>query len=275
MDISKETLNIAVACPSYRRPRCITSEYIGDVHIYVDPDEAEEYRDANERGVVVPCAAGVQGNLPRVRNYILDTEFGNGADVVVMLDDDVSSLATFRPNSETKFGYERRLLTEADFYEFVRYGSVLCEEWGFGMWGVNYNQDKMLYKHFQPFSTQRSAVGQFLVFVKNDLRFDESLPLKEDYDMCLQQLDRHRGVLVINFVHVNGDFGKLTGGTSVRRNFDAEFEQFKMFKSKWGSDIVRGASKQQGWGHTLDSSKTFIGKYDFSHPIVKSPIKGV
>lgn len=37
-------------------------------------------------------------------------------------------------------------------------------------------------------------------------------PLKEDYDMALQQLRRYRGVLCVNYAYVVGDFGSLKGG---------------------------------------------------------------
>lgn len=272
-------LKIAVACPSYKRPRCRTAEYIPETRIYVHPSEYDAY--VNENGIngeVIACADGIQGNLPRVRNYILDQEFNQGADVVVMMDDDVSHLDWFKPESDEGFGYIQQKITRDEFPNFIAYGTQLCRDWGFGMWGVNYNMDKMLYQHYLPFSTTKSAIGQFMVFIEDDLRFDEDLPLKEDYDMNLQQQNKYRGVLTINFAHVVGDFGKLSGGTAVRRNQKTEFEQFKLFKKKWGSEIVRGTNtrsgiskNKKGEGQVLE----FAAKYDFSHPIVRCPIKGV
>ena len=270
-------VKIAVASPSYRRPKCATARYIPETRIYIDESDEDAYRDANKDcGEIVVCAPGIQGNLPRVRNYILDTEFGNGADVVVMMDDDVQYLGWFKPG-ENGFGYKVSRITHKEFYNFIVYGSQLCEDWGFGMWGVNYNHDHMLYQHFLPFSTLKSAVGQFMVFTKNELRFDENLPLKEDYDMNIQQQNKYRGILTINFAFVNGDFGKLQGGTSVRRNHKAEFEQFKLFKQKWGSDIVRGTNTKSGIVKKdgVGKRKEFQSQYDFSHPIVRVPIDGV
>ena len=113
-----------------------------------------------------------------------------------------------------------------------------------------------------------------MAFVENELRFDEGLPLKEDYDMCLQQIRRYRGVLTVNYAFVEGDFGKLSGGTSIRRNYHNEFEQFKLFKSKWGSGIVRGAATRNP-SSKKDRATLYVDKYDFSHPTVKAPIEGV
>lgn len=268
-------MNIAYASPSYRRPFCITARYIGKTRVYVDPSEYDAYVAANKgHGEIVACAEGVQGNLPRVRNYILDQEFSRGADVVVMMDDDLTSLAQFTPDEETGFGYAIRRIPGDSMDGFIEYGSRLCREWGFGMWGVNYNQDKLLYKHFQPFSTTRCAVGQFMVFVEDSLRFDEELPLKEDYDMALQQMNRYRGVLLLNWVHANADMGNMAGGTSVRRNFEREHEQFLRFRRKWGSGIVTGTSTIRGWGRSTMSG-SYVNKYDFSHPNVRVPIRGI
>lgn len=265
-------MRIAYACPSYRRPVCRTARFCDRVRIYVDPSEAEEYRAANEGyGEVVACAEGVQGNLPRVRNYILDKEFANGADVVVMMDDDVSGIYAWHCNEGNHFGYVKHRVDGGEELDaFVSMHSQLCLDWGFGMWGCNYNQNKALYKQFAPFGTTKGALGQFMVFVRDELRFDESLPLKEDYDMVLQQLKKYRGALCVNYAFAEGDFGNLKGGTAVRRNLQAEREQYALFKRKWGSKIVRGCkSKRQSMG------KDVVGGYDYSHPIVKAPIKGI
>lgn len=275
IDFSKD-IKIAVACPSYKRPFCRTARYVKQTRIYVDPSEYDDYvRENKGCGTVVACADGIQGNLPRVRNYILDKEFEGGADVVVMMDDDVSFIGMYKPDEETKFGYVKKKLSEEEFFDFIVYGSILCQEWGLGMWGVNHNEDSMLYRHYEPFYTLRPSVGQFMVFVKNELRFDERLPLKEDYDMNIQQNNKYRGCLMISFAFVHGDFGKLSGGTAVRRNFERECEQFKLFRNKWGSKIVQGVNTADKHSHDTGERKRFYNKYDFSHPRVKIPIEGI
>lgn len=263
---------IAYACPSYRRPHCPTVDYLPYVSVYIDPSDEEAYRQVMPEANLVICPEGVQGNLPRVRNYILDQEFGNGADIVVMLDDDVKSIVTRRVNEETKFGYEKNLITADMMDGFVCHGSTLCLDADLGMWGVNANSDNMSYMHYQPFNFTKTSCGQFMVFVKDELRFDENLPLKEDFDMCVQQCNRYRGVLVINYAYVEADFGKLGGGTAVRRNTERELEQYLLFRKKWGSKVVRTAKKDSGRGA---KARKVVNTYDFSHPVVRVPIKGV
>lgn len=271
LDFSKE-IKVVYCCPSYKRPFCRTARYIKETNIYIDVSEKEVYEEANKGyGNIVVCDDGIQGNLPRVRNYMLDKEFENGADVVVMMDDDVECLGWFSVDENSNYGYVKHKIKPKDVNDFILYGSVLCEEWGFGMWGCNHTSDPVVYRHCSPFSTHSGCVGQFMVFTKNKLRFDETLPLKEDYDMSIQQNNKYRGVLMFNFAFVKGDFGKLSGGTAIRRNSKRELEQFVLFKKKWGSDIVIGADVKQG--NQRGGNKK--ASYDFSHPNVKIPIKGI
>ena len=86
-------MKIAVCCPSYKRPKVKTQEYIPFCRVYVDAAEAEAYKAENPADAqIVICENGVQGNLCRVRNYILRKEFEAGADAVCIVDDDMSGL---------------------------------------------------------------------------------------------------------------------------------------------------------------------------------------
>lgn len=96
---------------------------------------------------------------------------------------------------------------------------------------------------------------------------------KEALDRLLQQLNKYRGVLRFNWVFVKADMGNMAGGSSVRRNYKRELEQFRKFRQKWGSSIVTGAGKNKGQGKS--SSSGFVGGYDFSHPKINVPIAGV
>ena len=83
-------MKIVICCPSYKRPKVETLDYLPYVRVYVDCKEHEDYKKANpDWADIVSCPEGVQGNLCRVRNYILKTEFDNGADVVLIVDDDL------------------------------------------------------------------------------------------------------------------------------------------------------------------------------------------
>lgn len=71
-------MQISVCCPSYKRPKVETLEYLPFCKVYVDGKEFDEYKKQNPGATIIKCKDGVQGNVARVRNYILDTEFRGG-----------------------------------------------------------------------------------------------------------------------------------------------------------------------------------------------------
>ena len=84
-------MRISVNCPSYKRHKVETLAYLPFCKVWVCETEAEAYRKANPgfEENIIPCKKGIQGNLCRIRNHILDTEFDAGADVVLIIDDDM------------------------------------------------------------------------------------------------------------------------------------------------------------------------------------------
>ena len=260
-------MNISVCCPSYKRPRVKTLDYLPFCKVYVDHKEYEEYVSNNKEGAnIISCPEGIQGNVARIRNYILDTEFTNGADAVVLLDDDLSGVFKFTVASNN-FGYVQEIITAEQFMPWVEKYTRLCSEFGYKLWGVNCNFDKLSYKHYSPFSTLSVVLGPFCCHLKNDIRYDEALPLKEDYDMAIQHLNKYRGILRLNGFHYVCAQSTNKGGCAVMRNQRREKEQFELLQKKWGSQIVREDRSNKG--------KTKKQKRFDYNPIIKVPIKGI
>lgn len=259
-------MNVAVCCPSYKRPKVETLDYIPFCRVYVDGSEYEAYRNSNPNADIVRCEDGVQGNLCRVRNYILDQEFANGADVVCIIDDDMRGLYVWQGG---EFNTMRKQLISADeVLPLLEKYSLLCEEWGYKFWGGNCNLDALSYRAYSPFSTSGYIGGPFQVFLKGgECRYDERLPLKEDYDMTLQQCNKYRGCLRVNFLVYDVKQSEQAGGCATYRNIAREKQQFDLLQHKWGGKIVREDNSNKG--HT---SKT--KGFDYN-PIIKIPIKGI
>ena len=178
-------MNISLNCPSYRRPKVETLSYLPFCKIWVDESEYETYRKTNPGAEIIPCRTGIQGNLCRIRNHIMKTEFENGADVVCIIDDDMKGIYYFE--MENGRPYTKHLLETDDFLMFLEKYSRMAEEIGAKFWGININQDCQNYRHYTPFSTVSYIGGPFQCFLKgNECFYDERLPLKEDYDMTLQ-----------------------------------------------------------------------------------------
>lgn len=261
-------MKISINCPSYKRPKVETLEYLPFVKVWVDNKEYEEYKKQNKgfEKNIISCPDGIQGNLCRIRNYILDTEFENGYDVVLIIDDDMKGIYYF----EEKEGnaYNNEIVEKDEFLGFVEKYSELCDEFGFKFWGLNCNADSLSYRQYSPFSTCAYVGGPFQCFLKNDLRYDERLPLKEDYDMTLQQCNKYRGCLRLNKFHYACKQSKQAGGCATYRNYEREKEQLILLQKKWGKDIVK-------FDKTENTNVKKKRKNIDYNPIIKIPIKGI
>lgn len=260
-------MKISVNAPSYKRPnKVLTLDYLPFCRIWVDCKEYDAYKQSYPQADIISCPEGVQGNVARIRNYILDEEFKRGMDVVCIVDDDLDSIRRY--DSKGGFGYEVEVIKAEDFPWFIEKYTLLAKEWGAKMWGVNLNFDPMAYRHNTPFCTRSVILGPFSCFLKgNRCRYDENLPLKEDYDMSLQQINLERIVLRLNAYHYICKQSENTGGCAAYRNRDREREQLEMLKAKWGGQIVKIDTSNKG-----RSEK--IKRLDYN-PIIKVPIKGV
>lgn len=259
-------MKISICSPSYKRPKVETFEYLSFVKVYVDNKEFDDYIKNNPgfESNIISVPDGIQGNVSRIRNYILDEEFKNGADAVCIIDDDMKGIYHFE--MKDGYAYYQEIVEEKEFYDFLLKGCLLCEEFGFKLWGVNLNKDALNYKHCLPFNTKAVILGPFSVHLKNPLRYDERLPLKEDYDIALQHLSKYRGILRLNKYHYNCKQSKQKGGCATYRNYEREEQQLRLLQKKWGSKIVKIDS----------SSKAKKKKVNIDYnPIIHIPIKGV
>ncbi len=256
-------MKIRVCTPSYKRADKIsTFKYLPFVAAYVDPEETAAYRE-NKGLEVIGCARGIQGNVARVRNFILDSEFKKGAEAVVLVDDDLSGISYWEKN-------QKQDLKSEEFLPFIEKYSIMARDIRAFFWGVNLNQDKQVYRENTPFSTVSPILGPFSVFLKgNDLRYDERLRLKEDYDMSIQQLNRYRVILRVNKYFYVCKQSENTGGCAAQRNLAREVEQLGLLQKKWGSKIVRIDENLRS--HNIKKAKK---KVDYN-PVIRVPIRGI
>lgn len=255
---------ISVNCPSYKRPYVETLEYLPFCKVWVDEGEYDDYVKANPKWAsIVPCKKGIQGNVCRIRNHILRTEFENGADIVVLIDDDMKGVYYWESMTEHRVEPEQ-------FIPFLEKYSLLASEFGAYMWGMNVNIDKQVYREYSPFSTVSYIGSPFMCFLRgNECYFDERFSLKEDYDMTLQQLNRYRVALRVNKYHYNVKQAAQKGGCAAYRNLEREEQQMLMLIKKWGSNIVKWDTTNRS--HNLKRHKKNI---DFN-PVIHPPIRGI
>lgn len=262
-------MKISVNAPSYRRPDDVkTLDYLPFVRVWVDCGEYDAYKANYPDADIVSCPDGVQGNLCRIRNYILDEEFRRGMDVVLIIDDDFTCLRRFDHDGMDGWGYEPHIITADEFLVFIEKYSIIASDFGAKFWGVNCNSDPMAYRHNTPFSTRSYIGGPFQCFLRgNRCRYDENLPLKEDYDMTLQQLNMERVVLRVNAYHYLCKQSEQKGSCAAYRNRQREEEQLEALRHKWGGAIVKVDTTNKG--------KSLKEKRLDYNPIIRVPINGV
>jgi hypothetical protein len=249
---------IGIYAPSYKRAgSAITQKYFSACKYVVTSSEADAYRQAGHNIWEVPD--GAQGNLSRIRNYILNTA---PEPWVLLLDDDLSWIGIWEGN-------KHRRLSPEEAHGFIEHGFELAAEWGVKFWGINVREDKNNFREYTPFSTVSYIGGPFQAHLENPCRYSETIYLKEDYDMTLQVLNRFRSVLRLNFAHYDAKQVEQPGGCAAYRTIQREKEQNQLLQAKWGKKIVRfdsGASK----------AKTRKAQviYDIN-PIITVPIAGV
>ena len=243
--------------PSWRRPTiCTSHRYFKSLRYVVCKSQSQQYID-NGMPVLV-CPDKAQGNVSRVRNWILDQ--AKGEDLCIV-DDDIKHLGVWNGNVH-------RDLDGDEAEEFIEHGFELARQFKVKMWGVNLLPDKGAFREYTPFSLTNVVLGPLGGFLDMDCRYDENLPLKEDYDLCLQVLNKYRKILRINHAHYVCEQHTNLGGCAEYRTMDAEKDQFLELEKKWGSKIVRrdtGESKTQ---------RKRQAAYDIN-PVIKIPIKGV
>lgn len=261
-------MEIRVCSPSYRRPKGMnTPKYIPFVRVFVGYEEYEEYTHNNHGLTIIKCDKGVQGNLSRVRNFILRHEFNDGADVVCMVDDDMKGIYCWEADS----GVQGRLLKANEILCFIEKYSIMAKDIGAYHWGVNLNSDIQVYREMAPFSTlSHVATGPFGCFLKgNNCWYDERFCIKEDYDMALQQLNKNRILLRINKFYYNVKQGKQVGGCAVQRNFEEEKREMALLQKKWGKKIVKWDVSDRS--HGVKKVKKHIDR----NPVIRVPIRGI
>jgi len=245
-----------IYAPSFKRANGVkTHKIIPEVIYCVHEFEAEEYKKLGYNIQVMPDS--VKGNIARVRNYILENYTKQKC---LIIDDDIEAIKRWN----LKDGKPKQEKIE-NIHEWIEQCFNMAEESQARLWGVNILGDKGSYREYSPISFTNTVSASFMGFLNNQLRFDERLPLKDDYDYCLQNLDRYRKILRFNYAClVKKDHGNL-GGCADYRTMSREKDQLNLLQKKWGKKIVKIDTTQRG-----KKTKNFD-----LNPIIKAPIKGI
>ena len=235
--------------PTYGRAgKMLTHKLLPEAFIVCPESQLEEYKIHYPDMKFFPCPDEVEGNMAKKRNWIKDNA---RKDWFIMVDDDIQYFQYIENGKQLKLDYDHILEL---FYNCF----VMCEEIGTVLWGINLQTDPKFYREFSPFSCLSVVLGPFTGHIKNSLRYDETLPTKEDYDYSLQVLQKYHKILRFNkYAYMAGHINNAVGGSTSFRRLKLEEEQNALLQKKWGKKVVKYDMKKD-----ID-------------PVVKIPLKGI
>ena len=166
------------------------------------------------------------------------------------MDDDALSFHVFEK------GKMRTFIDPDHIHEVVQNQFEVCDGWGLKVWGFALAADYKFYREYTPYSTQGVIGANILGVIKNPLRFDERLKVKEDYDYSMQHIAKYGGDL--RFMKYGIDVVHLTnqGGCVSYRTKETETDAYNILLKKWGRKVVK-----------LQNNKNFVK--------MRSPRKGI
>ncbi len=205
-----------VAIPSRGRPGLVKSQaVVPSARVYVPESEVEAYERMGTRNVVaVPDR--VRG-ITATRNWILDHATHPR---VVMVDDDVTQQGWARANPHT---WTHLRLKEPEWLAEWSRLFDLAADLRFRIWGVGTMAEVRAVYPYRPLLFRSYVTASCMGMCADaDLRFDESFPVKEDYELTLRCIRDDGGVLAARYLYWVNDHWTKSGGCREYRTQEME-----------------------------------------------------
>jgi hypothetical protein len=244
-----------VLISSYKRAgKVITHNLFNKCLIVIPKSQEKDYKKYYDKEKLLTIPDDKDGNLPKKRNYLLDKFKGEN---LLLLDDDIRVIGYWEGN-------KRYDMNRVELDIMIENGFNMARELGTVFWGINCQFDKKFYKECTPFSLLSYIGGPFQAIVNTDkdIRYDEVIYLKEDYDLTLQVILKYRKVLRFNKYHYKASHVNMAGGCASYRTYKKEMGHNEMLQRKWGSKVITIERKTQNDNRTIN-------------PILRVPLKGI
>ena len=173
------------------------------------------------------------GTLMQSRNAALDMAF-NENKICVQLSDDLKKVTTNK-----NFAPKKQVDIDFAIQELV---NVFNKVDGVYLMGIPPTSNDFFAKTL--ISKNTFCIGDMLFIKPNDLRFDTSLTLKEDYDYTLQHLQKYKNCFRYQKYLFEFEHYKNKGGAVDYRTGQEEQKNIKILFAKWG-DKIRLNSKRK------------------------------
>ena len=165
------------------------------------------------------------GNLMKSRNFALDHAFKNKK-ICVQLSDDIKKVVVNK-----NFGEPVKVKLDFAIKDIVSKFNLVK---GVNLLGIPPTDNYFFANKLV--STNTFCIGDMLFVKPNDLRFDEQLTLKEDYDYTLQHKERGDVIRYQKYLFSFEHYSNKGGAVDVRDDKE-EQKNIQILKSKWGNKV--------------------------------------
>ena len=217
-----------LAVISHQRPKNVVTmrKALGGAQAtwYIDRnDSVEHYKMAGAERVA--CSGG----LVESRNQALDDAFHRGLPCI-QLSDDLKKLRRAISNKNKE-------AAQISFAAAVDTLATAAQANGARLAGCAPTDNAFYFNPDKPVHSTAFIVGDFILVYPCQLRFDDELPLKEDYDYTLNHLSAFGRVARCNSILASFAHRTNAGGAVAYRTDALEQQAIQHLKSKWGDAI--------------------------------------
>lgn len=213
---------------------------------YVPENEALDYRRALPSHQVIAVPNEIRG-ITKTRNWILQHCKERW---VVMVDDDVKTQGWVKLFADSgkhrKMSAEQWILTCYQLFEVV-------EDLGWKIWGTSTQSARRSVYPYKPILSRSYITASFMGIVNDgSYRFDESFPVKEDYEIGLRHVKEFGGVVAARFCYWENSHWTDDGGCRDYRTGKMELDCINRLIEMYPGmirQITRGGS---GYSISLD-----------------------
>jgi len=165
------------------------------------------------------------GNLMQSRNFALDHSFKERK-ICVQLSDDIKKVTVNK-----NFGEQKKIELDKAIKDIVnKFNKVK----GVKLLGIPPTDNFFFAKNIV--SANTFCIGDLLFIKPNNLRFDEQLTLKEDYDYTLQHQEKWGTIRYQKYLFTFEHYSNKGGAVDIR-NDKEEKKNILILKSKWGNKV--------------------------------------
>lgn len=233
------------AVPSKGRAgSCRTQDVLATCVFYVPENEADAYRRCYKKNKIVSVPAEIKG-ITATRNWILDNTTDKR---IVMVDDDVRNQGFVKLYASK---VKHRKMNESGWIALCERLFDITEDMGWKVWGVSTQSAARSVYPFKPILTRSYITASFMGIVNDGTYiFDESFPVKEDYEIGLRHVRDYGGVLCFRGAYWENSHWGDEGGCKDYRTGTMETKCIKQLIKMYPGQIRRVT--RGGSGYSID-----------------------